>query len=567
MVTPEEIERISVFGALEPADRDRICRVAADISLAAGEYATHEGDQRALFALLEGRIEVVALIDGVERVIGERLPGNIFGEVSITMGMPQPAAFRAVEASRILRIEVGDYQAVAAAVPELRRQVDEVASGRVSGPRGLQAVVSSAAPYRAIVLGPRSDASCAELRRFLDRNHIPFKWLQPEVPADAEQWDGALPAEGDRPAIRVVNGKTVLRPQLRRVAELLEIATEPAAAEYDTVVVGAGPAGLAAAVYGASEGLRTIAVEREAPGGQAGTSSRIENYLGFPSGVSGDELSSRALRQARRLGAEIIVTRSITRVDAANHQIHLDGGDVLRAPTIILACGVSWRQLEIEGFDRLVGKGIFYGAARSEAAATHGLDVQIVGAGNSAGQAAIFFSSHARNVTILYRGETLERSMSRYLIDQIANRANISVHFRAEVTAAYGETSLEAIDVHDAATGETSRLDSGGLFIFIGADAETSWLPAEVALNPRGYVLTGSDVSAAGRWQLDRDPYLLETSVPGIFACGDVRYSPVKRVASAVGEGSMSIAFVHQYLREAEASSVEAQTMSAGGES
>ena len=193
------------------------------------------------------------------------------------------------------------------------------------------------------------------------------------------------------------------------------------------MIVGAGPAGLAAAVYGASEGLRTIVVEREAPGGQAGTSSRIENYLGFPSGVSGDELSSRALQQARRLGAEILVTRSITRIDAATHQVHLDGGDVLRARTIILACGVSWRQLSIEGFDRLAGKGIFYGAARSEAANTHGLDVHIVGAGNSAGQAAMFFSTHARSVTILYRGETLEKSMSRYLVDQLATRANIHV--------------------------------------------------------------------------------------------------------------------------------------------
>jgi thioredoxin reductase (NADPH) len=303
-------------------------------------------------------------------------------------------------------------------------------------------------------------------------------------------------------------------------------------------------------VYGASEGLRTIAVEREAPGGQAGTSSRIENYLGFPSGVSGDELSSRALQQARRLGAEILVTRSITRIDAATRQVHLDGGDVLHGRAIILACGVSWRHLEIEGFERLAGKGIFYGAARSEAANTHGLDIHIIGAGNSSGQAAMFFSAHARSVTILYRGQTLEKSMSRYLVDQLATRANIHVEYRAEVVGAHGDVSLEAIDIHNAATGETTRRESGGLFIFIGADAETSWLPPEIALDPKGYVLTGPDVRATGRWQLDRDPYLLETSVPGILACGDVRFSPVKRVASAVGEGSMAIAFVHQYLNE-----------------
>jgi thioredoxin reductase (NADPH) len=353
-----------------------------------------------------------------------------------------------------------------------------------------------------------------------------------------------------------VGGKTVVRPKPRRVAELLGIATEPAAAEYDTVVVGAGPAGLAAAVYGASEGLRTIVVEREAPGGQAGTSSRIENYLGFPSGVSGDDLASRALRQARRLGAEILVTRSIERIDAATRQAHLDGGDVLVARTIILACGVSWRRLSIDGCDRLAGRGVFYGAARSEAASTHGLDIHIVGAGNSAGQAALFFSNHARNVTIVHRGDTLEKSMSRYLVDQLASRANIRVRYRTEVAAAYGDTSLEAIDLLDGASGETARVDSGGLFFFIGADAETGWLPPEIALDEKGYVLTGADVRAAGHWKLDRDPYLLETSVPGTFACGDVRFSPVKRVASAVGEGSMAIAFVHQYLREAEAASV-----------
>jgi thioredoxin reductase (NADPH) len=316
-------------------------------------------------------------------------------------------------------------------------------------------------------------------------------------------------------------------------------------------VVGAGPSGLAAGVYGASEGLHTLVVEREAPGGQAGTSSRIENYLGFPNGVSGDELAIRALQQGRRLGAEILVTRTITRIDAANRRVYLDGGDVLRARTIILACGVSWRQMDVEGFDRLAGKGVFYGAARSEAPTTHGLNVHVVGAGNSAGQAALFFANHARSVTIMCRGSSLERSMSRYLVDQIAARPNVEVRMNTSVAAAHGDVALEAIDVVNAQTGDTERLDSSGVFMFIGADAETSWLPPEIALDERGFVLTGPDVPE-GEWELERDPYLLETSVPGIFACGDVRSGPVKRVAAAVGEGSMAIAFVHQYLRELE---------------
>ena len=550
MVTAEEIGRIAVFADLAPAERERLCRVVADITLAPGESAVNEGDDRALFGLLEGRIEVVRRVDGVESIIGERKPGDVFGEMSIAFGMLYPGGFRAAEASRVFRIDLHDYQQLAAVAPEVAERVGRLANNRLVGPRGLQARASTPAPVRAIVLGHRRDASCAQLRRFLDRNQVRFRWLQPDVPADAKEWSGGLPAEDDLPAVRVVNGKTVVRPQLRRVAELLDIPTEPSAAEYDTVIVGAGPAGLAAAVYGASEGLRTIAIEREAPGGQAGTSSRIENYLGFPSGVSGEALSSRALQQAHRLGAEILVTRSITQIDPATHQVHLDGGDVLRTPTIILACGVAWRHLAIDGFDRLAGRGIFYGAARSEAASTHGLDIHIIGAGNSAGQAAMFFSTYARSVTVLYRGESLAKGMSQYLVDQLATRANIHVRYRTEVLAAHGDSSLEAIEVQDSGTGETERLESGGLFSFLGADAETEWLPAEIALDPKGYVLTGPDARVAGQWQLDRDPYLLETSVPGIFACGDIRYSPVKRVAAAVGEGSMAIAFVHEYLKE-----------------
>jgi thioredoxin reductase (NADPH) len=550
LVTTEEIGAVAVFTALGAAEREQLSRAAADISLAPGEYAAHEGDGRAIFAVLEGRLETVMTIDGVESVVGERHPGDIFGEISIVLGTTHPAGLRAAEKSRVMRIDARDYHTVAAVAPSVGKEIGRLARYRMGGRRGLESIAADPPPPRAIVVGHRWDASCAELRRFLDRNQVTFKWLTPDTPDATDQWGGSLPPEGDWPALRVIDGKTVVQPQLRRVAELLGLDTEAAAAEYDTVIVGAGPAGLAAAVYGASEGLRTIVVEREAPGGQAGTSSRIENYLGFPSGVSGDELASRALLQARRLGAEILVTRSITRVDAATRELHLDGGDVLRAPTIILACGVAWRRLSIDGFDRLVGKGISYGAARSEAPNTHGMDIHVVGAGNSAGQAALFFSTHARSVTILCRGDRLEKSMSRYLVDQLATRPNIDVMVGCEVASVHGDDSLEAIDVKSPATGETSRFGSGGLFIFIGADAETAWLPPEIALDRRGYVLTGSDMRAGGHWSLERDPYLLETSVPGIFACGDVRFSPVKRVAAAVGEGSMAIAFVHQYLRE-----------------
>ena len=552
MITADEIGRVTVFEALSPGARERLSLAAADIGLAPGEYAAPEGSERALFAVIEGRIEAVKLVDGIERVVGERNPGDIFGEVPVTLGTMFPVGFRAAEKSRVMRLEPHDYHAVAAVEPDVAEMVGRLASNRITGASGLQGIAADLQPPRAIVVGHRWDPDSTALRRFLDRNQITFAWVQPDAPDATEQWGGPMPPDEDHPVIRVVDGKTVVRPQLRRVAELLGLGTEPVAAEYDTVIIGAGPGGLAAGVYGASEGLRTIVIEREAPGGQAGTSSRIENYLGFPSGVSGDELASRALQQARRFGAEILVTRAITRIDAATRHVHLDGGDVLRARTIILACGVSWRRLPGEGFDRLVGKGVSYGTSPSEARGTHGLDVHIVGGGNSAGQAAMFFSAHARSVTLLCRGENLEKSMSRYLVDQLATRPNIHVRHRVEMVAAHGETSLEAIEVRDTGTGETTRLESGGLYVLIGADAETAWLPPEVALDRAGFVLTGKEAQDSGLWELERDPYLLETSVPGIFACGDVRLGPVKRVAAAVGEGSMAIAFVHQYLRENE---------------
>jgi thioredoxin reductase (NADPH) len=551
VVTADEIAGVAVFAMLGRSARDRLARVAADLTLFPGEFAAHEGAERALFAVLSGRIEAVRTVEGIERVLGKREPGDIFGEVPVTLGTVFPVGFRAAVPSRVMRIAPADYHAVAAQSPEVALEVGRLATHRMTGSAGLQGLAAPPPP-RAIVVGSRLDATCTELRRFLDRNQISFIWLRPDDPDAVRQWGGPLPTDDVLPVVRMIAGETtVARPSLRRVAELLGLGTELKESEYDVVIVGAGPAGLAAGVYGASEGLRTIVVERQSPGGQAGTSSRIENYLGFPGGVSGDELASRALRQAQRLGAEILVTRTITQIEPESRRVHLDGDDVIQARTIILACGVSWRRLEIEGADRLAGKGIVYGAARSDASGTHGHDIHIIGAGNSAGQAALYFSMHARNVTLLVRGENLEKSMSRYLIDQLATRPNIWTVFATEVVAVQGEAQLEALEITGGVNGGTRVVDSDGLFIMIGADAESAWLPPEIALDARGFVLTGADVRGSGRWNLTRDPYLLETSVPGIFACGDVRSGPVKRVAAAVGEGSMAIAFIHEYLTDA----------------
>lgn len=548
MLSTDDVAAVPLFAGLPGDVLGRLARTSADLQLGAGEWAVAEGGERALFAVLSGRIEVVKTIDGIERRLGFRLPGTIFGEVPIALGTPFPGGYRALEPSRVMRVDVQEYYAVAAVSSQVALAVAALARERIGG---LQSITAEPPAPRATLVGERFDPSCAELRRFLARNQISFRWLAPDAPELASVLPHGRPGDADLPLLRLADGEQLARPAVRDVARRLGLQTSATAAEYDVAIVGGGPAGLAAAVYGASEGLRTIVIEREAPGGQAGTSSRIENFLGFPNGVSGDELASRALQQARRLGAEILVTRTVARIDPAAHTVELDGGEIVRARTLILATGVAWRRLAVDGFERLIGKGIYYGASRSEVSATHGLDVHLVGAGNSAGQAALYFAGHARTVSLVVRGAVLESSMSHYIVEQLRRKANVTVQLGSEVHAVYGDAQLTAIDVCDRDTGAIRRQDSGALFVFIGADAETGWLPAEIARDARGYVLTGDDLRKAGCWTHPRDPYLLETSVPGVFACGDVRLSPVKRVASAVGEGSMAIAFVQQYLASA----------------
>jgi len=546
MLTIEELATVPLFSTLPETELQQLARRAADIRLAAGEYAAHEGDERCLYVVLAGKIEVTKRIDGVEKTIGWRVPGEIFGEVPLALSGVFLGNYRAHEPSRVVRVTVQQYYAIAAACPEVPEKVGALARERIGG---LQGLAAEAPKTQAWVLGHRWDAACSELRQFLARNQINFEWMTPDDPELSRRWPEPRPADGDCPALRLGDGTTLVRPPALEIARRVGLQTEPRNTDYDTIVIGAGPAGLAAAVYGAAEGLRTLVVEREAPGGQAGTSSRIENYLGFPNGVSGDELARRALQQAKRLGAEILITRSIQRIDPATRTVHLVGGEILHARTVIIATGVTWRRPTIEGLDRFIGKGVSYGAARSEASNAQGLDVHLIGAGNSAGQAALFFADHACTVTLVVRGDSLERSMSHYLVEQVRAKDNVVVELNSEVQAVYGEGHVTEIDIRDRVGGTVRRRDCGGLFIFVGADAETDWVPPEIARDEHGYLLTGADAMKSGHWALDRDAYLLETSVPGMFACGDVRSGPVKRVASAVGEGSMAIAFVHQYLK------------------
>ncbi len=495
--------------------------------------------------MLEGEADVTRRIDGIERIIGHRSPGGAVGEIPMVLGMPWPASVRAIGDVRIMRIEPREYYTLLAAAPAVADRITESARDRIEG---LTEINADPTPVQVTIVGHAWDAASHMLRTFLDRNRVPYETVSPDHPDIESLVPGFATLRGRYPAAAIRGGPLLAEPATRELARGLGLTTVPERATYDVIVVGGGPAGLAAAVYGSSEGLRTLMVEREAPGGQAGTSSRIENYLGFPSGISGDELAGRALQQAQRLGAEILVTRSVVGIDPKTREVELDGGEAVRARAIILAMGVTWRRLDIPGFEQFAGRGIFYGAARSEASAVSGEDIYLIGAGNSAGQAAMHFANYARNVTIIARGESLSKSMSHYLIEQLRTKANVQVRIRSEVSAVYGEEHLAAIDIVNRESGETERCEATGLFVFIGADAATDWLPPEIARDALGFILTGNDVIAAGAWPESREPFLLETNVPGIFACGDVRYRSVKRVASGVGEGSMTVAFVHQYL-------------------
>jgi thioredoxin reductase (NADPH) len=406
------------------------------------------------------------------------------------------------------------------------------------------------------VVGHRWSARSSEVREFLARNQVPYRWYQSDEP-EGQRLLAAAGADGRAlPVVITPDGEPMVEPSDTELASRVGLATTPAEDFYDLIVIGGGPAGLGAAVYGASEGLRTVLVERTATGGQAGQSSRIENYLGFPDGVSGAQLTDRARRQATKFGAEVLTTRDVVRLEVCGsaRRVTFADGASIDAHTVILATGVSYRQLDAPGLDGLTGRGVYYGSALTEATACLGQDIYIVGGANSAGQAAVYLSRHAKSVTILVRGSSLERSMSYYLIKQIADIPNIGVRTCTEVIAAEGEDHLERLTLRNTADGHTEIVDAQMLFLFIGAAPLTDWLDGMVVRDPRGFVIAGPDLSVGGErppgWDLDRMPYHLETSVPGVFVAGDARAESAKRVASAVGEGALAVMLVHRYLEK-----------------
>jgi thioredoxin reductase (NADPH) len=408
------------------------------------------------------------------------------------------------------------------------------------------------------VLGHRWSARSYTVRDFLARNQVPYHWLDVETAVTNAETRLAIETAGGEatklPAVLFADGSFLPDPTTSEIAARLGLRTRAETSFYELLIVGGGPAGLAAAVYGASEGLKTVMVEKEAPGGQAGMSSRIENYLGFPSGVSGADLARRAVAQAKRFGVEILAPQEVMklRVEAGSKIVTLSDGTEIGAKAMLIATGVAYRKLDVPGMDRVYGAGVYYGAAMTEAVGCKGEDVYIVGGANSAGQAAVFFAQHARRVVMLVRGKSLQAGMSQYLVDQILQTGNIQVEMNSAVVEVFGEQHLEAMAIHCAASGETTKVKANSLFIFIGAMPGTEWLAGVLERDEKGFLLSGPDLMRDGKppknWPLERDPWLLESSVPGIFVAGDVRYRSVKRVASGVGEGSNAVQFVHHYL-------------------
>ncbi len=545
MITAAELAQIPVFDGLDETERQRFAQKAADIRLEAGDWVIREGEDPRFFVLLEGVLQTVKDILGQRRELDQVQPGAFFGEISILLGTANIVSLQALSRCRLARFDRQQLQELIRDFPSAGRTIFQTMMDRLSMAKQY---VEDTPTSRVLLVGSPYDADCRSIRSFLSASRVQYDWVDSEL--EPERAASCIPLGHEGVAVMVDGAHCLPAPAVRAVAEALGLQTTPKNERYDVVIAGAGPAGMAAGVYGASEGLRVLIVERSAAGGQAGTSSRIENYLGFPSGISGDDLTERALKQARHFGSEIAVTRSIEAVlsEDTSYCVQLDGGERIRARTILLATGVDWRRIEVPGLDRLLGRGILYGASRQEAHSVAGKRVFVVGGGNSAGQAAVFFSNYAAEVIMLVRGAGLSLSMSQYLISQIKEKRNIRVEPWTRITGVQGEEHLEQI-VTTTGRGDGGQIattrDADALFLMIGATANTMWLPDTLERDDKGYVCTGRDLTA---WPLDREPFPLETSLPGIFCAGDVRHGSIKRVASGVGEGSMSIAFIHEYL-------------------
>jgi thioredoxin reductase (NADPH) len=557
VAVPDGVTAIERRAAIVAVDDEPavLAAVARDLRRGFGERyrilrATAGADALELVRELRKRGDQVALL-----IADQRMPGMAGTEYLVEARKLAP------DAKRVLLTAYADTEAAIAAINEvaldyyLLKPWDPPEEQLFPVVEDLLATWEAGAALEAggvRVIGHRFSKDSHDLRDFLARNRVPARWLDVERDGEARELLRVAGVDADRlPVALLEDGSVLERPTVLELAERLGVTGQAAQDHYDLVIVGGGPAGLAAAVYGASEGLRTVMVEREAPGGQAGQSSLIENYLGFPAGLSGSDLARRATDQARRLGAELLTVQDVValRAEGSGRLVELSGGGTLSANCVLVASGVSYRKHDAPGFAELTGAGIYYGAAMTEARSCADQHVVIIGGANSAGQAAAYFSGYAARVTMLVRGDSLEKSMSHYLIEQLAARPNVTVLTETSAIAAEGEEGhLRRLRVRGVG-GAESVLDADACFVFIGASPRTDWLDGVVARDERGFILAGPDAKVAG-WGLERDPYLLETTVPGVFVAGDVRARSIKRVASAVGEGSMAVSLVHQYLSD-----------------
>ena len=538
---------------LSEPDITALAEVGTRVRLSDGESLFQAGLRRGgFFVVLSGAVEVRDQSGPAPRQVALHGAGQFTGDIDIlTRRAPVVSAFARGE-TELLRVSSAEIRRIISARPAIG---DTLLRAFIA--RREQLLASGLGGIR--MLGSAGSRDAFRLRELLTRNQVPFTWIDVDEDPGIAELARHLGLEHEHlPAVIIGDRPQLRKPSPRELAEAIGLRHPPRAQTYDLIVVGAGPAGLAASVYGASEGLRTLLLDSVAPGGQAGASTKIENYLGFPMGVTGAELTGRATLQAQKFGAEVCSATSVVSLDldAANPVVRLDDGAGVAGRAVLIATGADYRKLDVPGRERFDGLGVFYAATLMELSGCRGSDVIVVGGGNSAGQGVMFLSQHTRHLWLILRGDDLRRNMSSYLADRVEEAPNVTVLPQTEIRRLFGHERLEAVDVEHIPTAVTRRIDTPAVFSFIGAAPRTSWLPPAVQTDTTGFVLTGRDLAAVAARAGAREPFTLETSHPGVFAAGDVRHGSVKRVASAVGEGAMAIMFVHQYLAESSATKV-----------